>query len=59
MKSISSNIPVLFLASKEDSTIAYKHSECLYEAYSCSDKRLIYIAGMHNESRDEKYMTVV
>lgn len=59
MKNITDDIPVLFLASKEDSTIAYKHSECLYEAYSCADKRLIYIAGMHNESRDEKYMAVV
>lgn len=53
VKNIRYEIPMIFLASKQDSTISYKHSELLYEHYHCKDKRLIYINGMHNESRDQ------
>ena len=50
------DVPTLFLVSREDTTISPNHSEELYAEYSGIDKKLVFINGMHNESRDEAYL---
>lgn len=46
-------IPILFLVSKDDTTIEASHSENLYYSYRYWNKKLVYFNGLHNESRDE------
>jgi hypothetical protein len=50
---------MLFLVSKDDTTIESSHSENLYYAYKYWNKKLVYFSGLHNESRDEEYLEEV
>lgn len=42
------DLPALFLASQQDTTIAPIHSEELYSEHSCEEKKLHWINGLHN-----------
>jgi hypothetical protein len=53
------DLPALFLVSQQDTTIAPNHSEELYSEHSCGEKKLHFINGLHNESRDENYMQYI
>ena len=49
-------IPVLFLTSPDDVTVSCDHSESLFNKYNHHKKKLRYIKGLHNESRDADYL---
>jgi len=45
-------VPVLFLASHDDATVKVEHSQTLFNRYNYHHKKIVYIKGEHNESRD-------
>lgn len=52
-------LPILFLASKEDKTVQCQHSIDMYNAYDSQVKHLAYFKGLHNESREQDYLEKV
>ena len=53
------DMPVLFLTSQEDDTVDCSHSQALYNRLRHPSKKLVYIKGLHNESRDHHYLKEV
>lgn len=53
------DVPVLFLTSPDDVTVNSEHSQTLFTRYSHQMKKLAYIKGEHNQSRDDNYMKEV
>lgn len=53
------DIPLIFLVSHGDTTISPSHSQALFDSYPFPCKQFTYFEGLHNESRDEKYMQAV
>ena len=53
------DMPVLLLASTEDTTVDSSHSQALYGRFRHPSKKLVFIRGLHNESRDAHYMQEV
>lgn len=51
----TTNVPGIFITSKEDSFVRSKHVEDLYEAYSGS-KRILYVKGDHNNERTPEFL---
>ena len=50
------DVPMLFFTSNEDVTVHSHHSISLFDNCSHSKKKLAYIKGLHNESRDSNYL---
>ena len=45
------SIPILFLASQQDTFVNSKHAEALFKNYFGENKKILYFQGDHNEPR--------
>lgn len=52
----NSTVPCIFITSKDDTFVKSKHVEDLYEAYGAK-KRILYVAGDHNNERTHEFLT--
>lgn len=52
-------MPMLFFTSNEDVTVHSHHSLSLFDRCNHNKKKLTYIKGLHNESRDSNYLKEV
>lgn len=54
----NSNVPCVFITSKEDSFVKSQHVEKLHDLYA-GKKRILYVGGDHNNERDHEFLTKI